>query len=101
MMTPLHGTTWDVVLSNAVLGRTAFDLTAINPVATYTMTLNGTPYTSGPGTLTWEANGYEDAWSARFTLPATPGILVVVATISATINGNIVTGSQQQSLQVV
>lgn len=92
-------TTWDLVIYNPVLGREPITDESEDVSVTYALTHNGSA--AGSGSLVYEDHEYENAWSKRLTLPATPGILVAVVTATATVDDEVLTGTRQVSLQVV
>lgn len=77
---PRAGTSWDLILRNVVLDEAVVDGDTASTTVAYALTHNGTAYQSG--SLTWEANGHEDAWAVRFLLPSTAGVLVAVVTVT-------------------
>src|SRR4051794_14637779 len=93
------GASWDIVLRNVVIDRTAIDDDTEDIAVTYVLTLDRVA--AGSGSLAWEAHGYDDAWVKRITLPATPGVLVAVVSVGATVDDEAVTGSLQASVRVV
>jgi hypothetical protein len=95
MAIPHTGDTWNIVVSNAMIRREFVD--GDDDVAvSYAVTHRGIPYTSG--SLVWDNpdTEIEDAWSAEFTLPPTPGICVVVVTVES----DEVIGTRQHSIKV-
>lgn len=99
MATPYTGVSWDIVFRNLVLDRTLV-VPALDDVSViYSSTINGTPYLSG--SLSYGAHNRPRDWVARITLPTTPGKFVVIVNASATIDGQSLTGRDQQSLQVI
>jgi hypothetical protein len=94
-----RGTSWDLVIRNAVLDRTPVDDDLDDVAVTYALTHNGVATDSG--SLTWEAHDYENAWAKRLTLPSTAGVLTAVVTISGTVDGDTLIGTRQASVEVV
>ena len=90
----------DLVARSIVIGRTRIDDDEdTDATLTYALTQNGS--SAGSGSLTWEDDGYDNAWAARFTLPATAGVLTAVVTIVATVDEVERTTRMQTSIEVI
>ncbi len=98
MATGYTGTSWDLVVRNAQIGRTLIDDSIDDATLTYALTHNGTAFDTG--TLAWEVFGYDNCWVDRFNLPSTPGTMIAVVTITATIDDVSVIGELQASMVV-
>lgn len=96
MAIPHTGDTWNIVVSNAMIRRDLVDGDD-DVTVSYEVTHRGEPYVSG--SLVWDNpdTEIENAWSAEFALPPTPGICVVVVTVE----GDEVIGTRQHSIKVV
>jgi hypothetical protein len=99
--TARSGDTWYIVARDIVVSRAGIivDDETDDADVSYELTHNGV--VAGSGSLAWEAYGYDDAWVARIALPATPGILRIEITASASVDGDDVVGSRQTSLKIV
>lgn len=98
MAEPRCGTDWFIALRNPILNRVAVDDTLDGVAVNYVATHNDSPYLTGA--LAWGANGRPGQWSAKITLPATPGKFKVVVNVQAIVDGDPVDGSAQASLAV-
>lgn len=99
MAIPYAGDTWHLEARNLMTRLGAIDGSVAGATVTYTLTRNGSAL--GSGSLTWEPTGFQNAWAAPITLPATAGPLVAKVVASAVIGGVPVRGTIQESIQVV
>lgn len=99
MAIPYCGATWDLLVTNAIMGNERITDETDDVEVTYVLTHKGDSYLTG--SMEWEAHGYEDTWVARFLLPSTPGVLKAEITSSATVDEDDVMGKFQTSIKVV
>lgn len=96
---PRTGDSWYIIGRNITAGGQLVTDETEDAAVTYTLRHKGV--FAGSGALAWEAHNREDAWVAMIGLPATPGVLTIELTASATIDGDTLIGTKQTSLKVV